>query len=113
LIWRTEPRRAPAAPIRPPRRRYSRVETAKKQRIASPTRVTSAMTSEAPAPCAAVLAATSTRAASGIEANRESTTWTRSIPIMAAACSAELMVPLSLGEMWIETTSSWSARSRS
>ena len=109
LILSAPPSHACAAPIRPPRRRYSRVSTANQKRSAPIAPCAAAATSSRPASARARAPAASTTSPSAPAPTVESTTsirasgWLRATS--AAAWRAPSTVPDIPPERWIETIS--------
>ena len=104
LTASAEPRIAAAAPIRPPRRRCSRVSTTNRVRVAAAISRAVRATAAASAPAAADRAAASTAKPAPIAADRESTTVTMCSPTWEAASRAASQVPDSSEERWMETS---------
>jgi hypothetical protein len=99
-----DPSTLAAAPIRPPRRRCSRVSTTKSVRVAAAISRADLATAAASAPAAAERAAASTAKPLPIAADRESTTVTMCSPTCEAASRAASQVPDSSDERWTETS---------
>ncbi len=105
--------RAAAPPMRPPRRRYSRVAGVAKMRPRSQAERAAASTSSIEAPVAATSAASMTARPRAVETRPLSTTRTGMPPVNCSAAKvADWMVALTLEETMTTTMPSAPAESR-
>ena len=107
LIFSAPPSHAWAAPMRPPRCRYSRVSTANHRRVAPAASRARAATASTSAPVRASATVASTTMPRAPQASFESMTSIRAPDgaSSAAACRAASTVPEIPPEMWMETMS--------
>ena len=111
LIFSAEPTHACAAPMRPPRRRYSSVSTANSSRISWRSARAAASASASPPPALTALAAAIAISPCPAQPVSESSTAMRSgaTPFSSSAsraCSAARTVPEIAPERWMLSTSS-------